>query len=427
MNSIKDVIVNGLCNGCGTCAGICPQYAITIIEKEGLYFPFINEEKCIDCKLCIKSCPGYSVDFVFLNSKIFRQQPNNNFIGKFNKCYIAQSNNKNIQFNSTSGGIVTELLLFALEEKIIDGAMIVGMNENNPLRPKPFIAKSKEEIISGSKSKYCPVPINIVLKKIINEDGNFAVVGLPCHIHGIRKAINNLPNLRKKIVLTIGLLCSHTVNFYGTELILEKFGIKKNQIKKIDYRGEGWPGSMSIELRNGKTIKIPLFGSWIAYWPIFSSFFFTPLRCAMCPDQANELADISLGDAWLPEFRKEKMGKSILLTRTQVADKILMMMKKAGKISIMTINHSRFIQSQKLPLKFKKTDINFRISLFHSFGINSPNIKLGTREKKSFLTVMRSFFVYFNIKLSSIKLVRKIMVHVPFPLFRLYNVFYKYL
>ena len=35
------------------------------------------------------------------------------------------------------------------------------MKKDNPLEPEPFIARTREEIIEASKSKYCPVPANI--------------------------------------------------------------------------------------------------------------------------------------------------------------------------------------------------------------------------------------------------------------------------
>ena len=44
------------------------------------------------------------------------------------------------------------------------------------------------EPVSATKSKYCPVPANVRIKKILRRNGKFAVVGLPCHIHGVRKA-----------------------------------------------------------------------------------------------------------------------------------------------------------------------------------------------------------------------------------------------
>lgn len=59
--------------------------------------------------------------------------------------------------------MVSALLIFALEQGIIDGALVTKMSENNPLEPQPFIARTREEIISAAKSKYCPVRIRLPL------------------------------------------------------------------------------------------------------------------------------------------------------------------------------------------------------------------------------------------------------------------------
>src|SRR5690606_36009483 len=112
----------------------------------------------------------------------------------------------NIRYNSSSGGLVTQILCFALEKGIINGALVTKMNKESPLQPQPFIARTKEEIIEASTSKYCPVPANMALKEILSSDvEKVAVVGLPCHIMGIRKAEmkNNL--LKNKIVLHMGI------------------------------------------------------------------------------------------------------------------------------------------------------------------------------------------------------------------------------
>lgn len=46
------------CCGCTACMIICPKYAIHMeLDKEGFYYPQINDEICVKCKLCLKVCP----------------------------------------------------------------------------------------------------------------------------------------------------------------------------------------------------------------------------------------------------------------------------------------------------------------------------------------------------------------------------------
>jgi coenzyme F420 hydrogenase subunit beta len=130
MENIAAIVEDGLCTGCGTCAGICPTGAIKMRMSKGLYSPEIEEDKCIACGLCFKSCPGYSIDFEELNSRIFEKQPEDRFIGNYLKCYVGHSNDKEVRYGSSSGGIATQLLIFALEKGLIDGALVTRMSEN---------------------------------------------------------------------------------------------------------------------------------------------------------------------------------------------------------------------------------------------------------------------------------------------------------
>ncbi len=46
------------CCGCTACYAICPKGAISmIVDEEGFDYPFINEQLCIRCRMCLKVCP----------------------------------------------------------------------------------------------------------------------------------------------------------------------------------------------------------------------------------------------------------------------------------------------------------------------------------------------------------------------------------
>jgi coenzyme F420 hydrogenase subunit beta len=369
--TISKVVKSNLCTGCGTCIALCPEKAIrlTINEKKGIYIPELNEEKCGNCGICYNVCPGHEVDFKFLNLEIFGKEPKDDLIGNYLNCYIGHSTDYDIRYNSSSGGLVTALLIFALEEGIIDGALVTRMKKNKPLEPEPFIARTKEEIIEASKSKYCPVPANIALKEILEskEREKFAVVGLPCHIHGIRKAEQLNKKLKEKIVLRIGIFCGLAPNFIGTEFLLQKRGFAKNDIKKISYRGEGWPGKMLLKLRNNETKIIP----YPAYWDGFGSSFY-PFRCTLCSDWTSELADISFGDAWLPEIvEHDKIGTSLIISRNEKSNGILQQIISQNKIKLNEITRNEVVKSQRAIL-FKKRDVKARLILSKLLGKNVP-------------------------------------------------------
>ena len=427
MKSLSEIVEQGLCCGCGTCAGVCPTEAIRMNASEGLFVPEIEEAKCSHCQLCVKSCPGHSVDFKALRQRIFGGEPEYDSVGNYLHCYVGHSTDDQIRFDSTSGGVLTQLLIFALESNLIDGAAVTRMRKNNPLETESFIARTPEEVIAASKSKYCPVAANVCLKQILKENGRFAVVGLPCHLHGVRKAETVFSALNKKIVLHLGLLCSHAVDYAGTYFLLKKLRLRKEEVSKIAYRGMGWPGSMSIETTRTSRVSLPLVGDWHAYWSLFSSFFFTPMRCTMCPDQAAELADISFGDAWLPELKSEKSGASIMLSRTSQGENLLSKAMLAKAISIKRVGVEKVMQSQFVNLRFKKDDLHFRLSLMNSLGKEVPEFIPNMPPSDSFVSALRALYVYSNIKASSNRHFRSLLLNVPFPLIRLYYGMYKFL
>ncbi len=202
--TISSVVEDNLCTGCGTCIALCPNDAIEMVidEKKGVYVPKLDGRKCNNCGICMKVCPGHEVDFKGLNLEIFGKEPEDILIGNYLNCYVGHATDYDIRYNSASGGLVTALLIFALEEGLIDGALVTRMKKDKPLEPEPFIARTREEIIEARGSKYCPVPANVALREILeaNEGERFAVVGLPCHIHGMRRAQRVDARLKERVV-----------------------------------------------------------------------------------------------------------------------------------------------------------------------------------------------------------------------------------
>jgi len=157
----------------------------------------------------------------------------------------------------------------------------------------------------------------------MQEDGRYAVVGLPCHIYGIRKAESIYPDLASKILFHVGIFCGGTPNFLATEYLLRRLGIRREEITRMEYRGEGWPGNMLIELKGiHKNERNRLLLPYPDYWNGLSSFFL-PYGCILCADGSNKFADISCGDAWLPEYRSDNLGTSLIMTRNKIGEQIL--------------------------------------------------------------------------------------------------------
>jgi coenzyme F420 hydrogenase subunit beta len=385
MDSIREVYTKGLCTGCGTCASACPTSAIEIVKDEGkgIYVPQIDDTLCNQCGICLEVCPGLSVDFNELNLKIFGKEPAEPWLGNHIGLYIGHAADNELRLKSSSGGLITALLVFALEEKLIDGAIVTRMNRNRPLEPEVIVARTREEIISARGSKYCPVPANMKLGQLVDEEGKFAIVGLPCHMHGLRKfeAVNQ--DIRDKVVLRLGLMCSSNATLLGTEYFLKKHGIRQADVKRLDYRGEGWLSDYNIvvHLKSGSEKVIPRRG--IVFDSSFHRDFAMP-RCLLCCDQSCEFADISFGDPRLPDLMKDKLGKSLIVSRTPLGEEILKKASAKGAIELTgKINVPRFFQGQNISFK---RGFRARLSLLKAFGRPVPNYETAKLAQSSDFT-----------------------------------------
>ncbi|MEM3550700.1 MAG: Coenzyme F420 hydrogenase/dehydrogenase, beta subunit C-terminal domain [Candidatus Bathyarchaeia archaeon] len=389
--TIDSTIRKGLCTGCGTCSGLCPSSAIEMVIKKDIYVASINPKKCNNCGLCSKVCPGREVDFNRLNQEIFGKKSENILLGNYLKTYVGYASNTDIRYNAASGGLITQLLIFALEKGIINSAMVTKMEEGS-LKPKPSIVRTKEEIIKAAQSKYCPVPANVALRGLFDsrcdENGNVAIVGLPCHIHGIRNAERYMPEMRKMVLFHLGLFCSHTITFKGTRFLLEKLKVKKEQINEISYRGRGWPGKLTLKFTNHRILEIP-------YPEYYDSGFglFIPARCLLCYDFTNELADISFGDAWLPEFAHDINGRSIIIVRSKIGMNLLQKASSEGVVVISEISPEKIIESQK-SLLFKKRGLKARMDFRRILRKENPSYHCPLMKPQP-IDYIRSLWMYF--------------------------------
>jgi coenzyme F420 hydrogenase subunit beta len=350
--TVQAINNQGLCAMCGTCAGICPTSAITLRynEKSGGYSPVFNSSLCIHCGLCLTVCPGIGINAKEMNEQ--NDNGDNNFeavqrFGRYIGCYIGHATSPTIRRNATSGGAATALLTFLLEKNLIDGAVVTRTQKDNPLEPESFIARTSEELLTASTTKYCPTKPNECLKQILQKKGRYAVIGLPCHIQGIRKAEQIKKELNERIVLHLGLFCQGRPSFLPLYNQLSRMKLHLNEIQRLTYR-IGWPTNFVVELKNGLTITQPIKETLLMKaWNLK----FIPRRCLLCYDSLNELADISFGDAWIKRNDNESTFRSLIITRNKYADKILK--EASALITIKDVSVSQVAQSQAGSLNFK--------------------------------------------------------------------------
>jgi coenzyme F420 hydrogenase subunit beta len=371
----------GLCTGCTTCVGVCPDRALQMhTTLTGQHIPQLVDSGCRECGLCMAVCPTDNENFQQLNQFVFGRIPGDLFIGNFLRCYTGYSTDRAVRWSGTSGGLTTSLLLYLLRSGLIDGALLTKASADNPLGAEPFVARTEEDVLSAMGSRYVPVPLNQLLRHALYESGRFAVVGLPCHMQGVRRAELKLRTLRDRIVYHFGLTCSHVVNLRGVEYVLHHMGIPVDDVVRMKYRGDGWPGGLQVWLKGGEQRFLPIQSS--VWSDVFGGYFFTPFCCTVCHDHLNELADVSFADAWLPEIiESDAIGTSVMVTRTRVGEELVRAAVSDDVIEVFAVADKDVIRSQRWPLLFKKRNIAARVAFLSALGRELPKTVLENRHR----------------------------------------------
>lgn len=303
LRGLARIIDNGLCHRCGSCVGICPT-GVLAVREDG--YPTVKAlSACTDCDLCVKVCPGDEFEFYRHHQAMYQEQGDiRSTHGHFVEATIAYATHAGLRENSTSGGLATAILLSLLKRGEIDGAVVIASDPDKLWRGKPIIARTEQEILAAVKSKYAISPTNSVFTEIREVPGRYALVGLPCQIHGYTKAAELDQRLKERVVLTLGLFCHAAVEHEGYNVIWDSLGDKVKGARRFVSRIGKHPGAPHIELADGTMYPV-YFGEKRGYRPssmeIINILYrlYSPPRCLTCFDSSSEFADIAIGDPWM--------------------------------------------------------------------------------------------------------------------------------
>jgi coenzyme F420 hydrogenase subunit beta len=356
-NTVERIKQNNYCVGCGMCDAFCPVHAIVMnfSQDKGQFQPLINSSKCTKCGVCLAVCPGDDINHPQLHQIVHQCQPADPFIGAYQGIYTAHSQNDEYRNQGASGGFVTQLLANLLISKAVDAVLVCGRSIDNIYEPHGYLIKNVSELGKYQRSIYTNVHWAKPLREIQRMRLRTAVVGLPCQLHGLVKAINLKPELREYFRFTIGLFCGGSYNFNAVSKTLGDLNIPEDQVERIDFRWGDWPGKMRILRHDGRETLTTR-----GYQ--FRTHYLS--RCFYCFDFLADLADVSVGDNWSKNASK---AENIVIIRK---NKIMPYLEN---IEYQQISPAELYKSHKLKsYRHRFVQANCQISNF--FNHKSPTI-----------------------------------------------------
>lgn len=383
--NVRQVYDDGLCMQCGTCVAVCPAGAAGLEWDlhEG-YRLAVADERCTKCGACLDACPGPGLDFSAGAWWRGRNEgaPSRDFLGPWRGLWFGWASDPDVRHAGASGGVATALLAGALEAGFADTVLAVGVDPANPLAAVGVICRTPQEVAACRGSKYNVVAVNTLLRTVLDEPGRYILTGLPCHIQGLRLAQRHLRRLRERVVLSLGVFCGLTNEPRATEVAVRQAGLDPGELKGVSYRGPGWPGGMRLETRNG-TVR---YRDYPDYFDRHLAAIVPP-RCRVCPDALAELADISVGDAWLERFEGSH-GVSDLIARTPTGERMLADL--AGRLELTEATPDEMVASQSETHQVKRDVCRGRLWLRSLAGRalpSYPGLDLGASARDRWLGV----------------------------------------
>ncbi len=336
------------CGKCGGCVAFCSADNLGALKVGPDGMPvFADEEKCLKCGICYMICPNIRDLDEELKKKTKWEPP----IGPIKDLVSAQTTNPTVGERCTDGGVVTSLLLYLLDNHMIDAALV--SRSDGPFHRGPTLATSGEEIISASGSHYdesfsivelgshfstyspAMQELKSLRKGLIDR---VAMVGTPCQIHTVRKmqVLGIIPS--DVIKYCFGLFCMENFSFNDIQLrhLEKKYGFDLAQVTKVNVKEDFF-----IYLEERRVIHIPFEEIDSIARP----------ACLVCPDFSAEFSDASFGGLGSPE------GYTTVLLRSERGKMVY-----RGALAAGYIKERRYSSSEKARadvIKLQKRVLDF--------------------------------------------------------------------
>lgn len=304
---------NRTCSGCGLCAQMCSQRAITMtVGKDGYLYPTINESLCTKCGACERICP-FDKKYVSENSIL--------------ESYAIKHSDE-IRQQSSSGGFFTLLSEYILKNNgVVYGAVwtsdfsVTHIRADNPADRDRM--RSSKYIQSRIDHIYEPLKKDVASGKLV------LFTGTPCQCAAISKLFgkNSPENLWIMDMICYGVLSQKFFNEYLQDIQSKHSNVK---IEKVNLRDKRYGvQTVGVDFDDGSTYH----GDDDYFYKAYSFHALQRESCFTCPCANEErFGDFTVGDFWgsrqsRPDFHDE-LGISLVIVNTPKAGALFQELKK---------------------------------------------------------------------------------------------------
>lgn len=276
-NNAKD------CTGCGACAFACPAGAIVMAEDScGFEYPKIDEDKCVHCDKCLRSCHMRGSD------ELKRDLPFS--------CYGAIDGDDTSLRQSASGGVATALSRRAVDAGGVAYGCVAEREDVHHAR-----LADRKSLARAQGSKYVQSDLSrayALMQDDLKAGKGVLFVGTPCQCAAVRALFGRYDNL-----FTVDLVCEGAPSrrMYADFLddLEAERGERVADFRFRDKRG-GWSTKNAVVVGgDGHVLEKQPHSNYYYYYWMFSKALILRDSCYECPYACGErVGDVTVGDLW---------------------------------------------------------------------------------------------------------------------------------